>query len=72
MTISGSLPKGVPADFYAGIVVQAAEHGVPVLLDTSGASLDAALEAEVKPTLVKPNLTDQRAARHVVHARAGG
>ena len=58
VTISGSLPKGVPADFYAGMVAQAAEHGVPVLLDTSGASLDAALEAEVKPTLVKPNLTE--------------
>ncbi len=58
MTISGSLPKGVPADFYAGMVAEAAKHNVPVLLDTSGASLDAALEAEVKPTLVKPNLTE--------------
>ena len=58
VTISGSLPKGVPADFYAGMVAEAAKHDVPVLLDTSGASLDAALEAEVKPTLVKPNLTE--------------
>ena len=58
VTISGSLPKGVPADFYAGMVAEAAKHNVPVLLDTSGASLDAALEAEVKPTLVKPNLTE--------------
>ena len=40
------------------MVAEAAKHNVPVLLDTSGASLDAALEAEVKPTLVKPNLTE--------------
>ena len=58
VTLSGSLPKGVPADTYARLVAIAAEAGIPVLLDTSGAALDAALEADVKPTLVKPNLTE--------------
>ncbi|OUO61856.1 tagatose-6-phosphate kinase [Collinsella sp. An271] len=58
VTLSGSLPKGVPADTYARLVAIAAGAGVPVLLDTSGAALDAALEADVKPTLVKPNLTE--------------
>lgn len=58
VTLSGSLPKGVPADTYARLIAIAAAAGVPVLLDTSGAALDAALEAEVKPTLVKPNLTE--------------
>lgn len=58
VTISGSLPKGVPADYYAKLVAAAVAAGKPVLLDTSGAALDAALEAEVKPTLVKPNLTE--------------
>ena len=58
VTLSGSLPKGVPVDTYARLVAIAAEAGVPVLLDTSGAALDAALEADVKPTLVKPNLTE--------------
>lgn len=58
VTLSGSLPKGVPADTYARLVAIAAEAGVPVLLDTSGAALDAALEADVKPALVKPNLTE--------------
>lgn len=58
VTISGSLPKGVPADCYAGMVGTAIEAGKPVLLDTSGAALDAALAASVKPTLVKPNLTE--------------
>ncbi|MBY4797651.1 hexose kinase [Collinsella sp. AGMB00827] len=58
VTISGSLPKGVPASYYAELVAVAAKAQVPVLLDTSGAALDAALAAEVKPTLVKPNLTE--------------
>lgn len=58
VTISGSLPKGVPVDCYAGMVKTAVDAGKPVLLDTSGAALDAALAAPVKPTLVKPNLTE--------------
>ena len=35
VTISGSLPKGVPADCYAGMVATASAAGVPVLLDLS-------------------------------------
>lgn len=58
VTLSGSLPKGVPADTYAHLVAAAARAGVPVLLDTSGAALDAALGSDIKPTLVKPNLTE--------------
>ncbi len=58
VAISGSLPAGVPSDYYAELVRIARGAGVPVLLDTSGAALDAALEAPVKPTLVKPNLTE--------------
>lgn len=58
ITISGSLPAGVPAGYYAELVACAARAGVPVLLDTSGAALDAALAADVKPTLIKPNLTE--------------
>lgn len=36
----------------------AEETGAKVLLDTSGASLEAALESDAKPELVKPNLTE--------------
>ncbi len=39
------------------MVAVVAKAGKPAFY-TSGASLDAALEAEVKPTLVKPNLTE--------------
>lgn len=55
VTISGSLPGGLPTDFYATMVAQAAKKNVKVLLDASGAALKAGLEAEVKPLLIKPN-----------------
>ena len=58
VTISGSLPRGVEADYYAKITGIAENAGAKVLLDTSGASLEAALKSEVKPELVKPNLTE--------------
>ena len=58
VTISGSLPKGVDAGYYAQMVKTVVDAGRPVLLDTSGAALDAALDAPVKPTLIKPNLTE--------------
>ena len=39
-------------------IAPAEEAGAKVLLDTSGASLEAALESDAKPELVKPNLTE--------------
>ncbi len=58
VTISGSLPRGVEAGYYAKLVRLAHESSAKVLLDTSGASLDAALASDVKPELVKPNLSE--------------
>lgn len=58
VTLSGSLPRGVDAGYYADLVKIAEEAGAKVLLDTSGASLEAALESDAKPELVKPNLTE--------------
>ena len=58
VTLSGSLPRGVDAGYYAELVKIAEEAGTKVLLDTSGASLEAALESDAKPELVKPNLTE--------------
>jgi 6-phosphofructokinase 2 len=40
---SGSLPRGVPADFYAQAAAIAAERGQRFVLDTSGAALRAAV-----------------------------
>ena len=64
VTISGSLPRGVNAGYYAELVRLAHEAGAKVLLDTSGASLDAALASSVKPELVKPNLSEINGLLH--------
>ena len=41
LVISGSLPPGMPEDFYAQVQQQMARRGVPVVLDSSGAALRA-------------------------------
>ncbi len=53
LMLCGSLPPGVPADFYARLVHRANRDGVPVLVDADGQALEAAL-AE-RPTVVTPN-----------------
>ncbi|MFR7798621.1 MAG: PfkB family carbohydrate kinase, partial [Collinsella sp.] len=57
VTISGSLPRGVEADYYAKITGIAENAGAKVLLDTSGAARGRP-KSEIKPELVKPNLTE--------------
>lgn len=58
VTLSGSLPQGLAVDYYAKLVAMAEKAGVKAILDTSGASLEASLQAAVKPTLIKPNETE--------------
>lgn len=53
---SGSLPPGVPEDFYARLARRLAAQGVRLALDTSGPALAAALAAGVY--LVKPSLRE--------------
>jgi 1-phosphofructokinase family hexose kinase len=53
VVMGGSLPKGVPVEFYAEAIAQAHEHNVPVILDSSGPALAAGLKS--RPELVKPN-----------------
>lgn len=50
---SGSLPPGVPTDFYARLARLLAARGVRLVVDSSGPSLAAALEAGVY--LIKPS-----------------
>jgi tagatose 6-phosphate kinase len=59
VTLSGSLPRGLPSTAYAQLIAMAAEAGVPTLLDTSGDALRAGLAAG--PAIVKPNLDELRA-----------
>jgi 1-phosphofructokinase family hexose kinase len=51
--LSGSLPPGAPADFYAQLVGLIRARGARALLDTSGAPLR--LGCAAGPDLVKPN-----------------
>lgn len=53
---SGSLPPGVPDDFYAQVGEVAREAGASLVVDTSGEALKQALDAGV--FLVKPNLRE--------------
>jgi tagatose 6-phosphate kinase len=53
VTLSGSLPPGVPLDGYASLIGYAKQAGVPALLDTSGPALRHGLLAG--PALAKPN-----------------
>lgn len=45
LVLSGSLPHGVPDDFYARVARLAAERDTPVVLDTSGDALIEGLNA---------------------------
>lgn len=51
---SGSLPPGLPVDFYAHIARIAKQRDIRLVLDTAGEALQAALEEGV--FLIKPNL----------------
>jgi tagatose 6-phosphate kinase len=53
VTFSGSLPPGVPLDFYRQMIAIAREADVPALLDGSGEALRLGIQAQ--PALVKPN-----------------
>lgn len=55
ITISGSLPKGLPDNYYNKIVDIAHQLDTPVLLDTKGELLVHALQNKSKPYLIKPN-----------------
>ncbi|MCW5692904.1 MAG: 1-phosphofructokinase family hexose kinase [Pseudolabrys sp.] len=53
---SGSIPPGVPDDFFARIAREAKSLGAQSVVDTSGDALRAALEEQVD--IVKPNLNE--------------
>jgi 1-phosphofructokinase family hexose kinase len=57
--LSGSLPPGAPADFYAQLVELIQAHGARALLDTSGEPLR--LGCAARPYLIKPNADEAQA-----------
>lgn len=58
VTMSGSLPKGLPSNYYQKLLEISHSKDVKVLVDTSGEALKQALLGEEKPFLIKPN-TDE-------------
>jgi 1-phosphofructokinase len=58
LVCAGSLPAGVPEDWYRQLVEFGRARGVRVAVDTSGAALAQSLSAQ--PDLVKPNLQELR------------
>lgn len=56
LVLSGSLPPGVPDDFYAQIARRGRERGVRVVVDAAGEALREAMEAGV--FLIKPNVQE--------------
>jgi len=58
LVASGSLPDGVPDDFYAQVARIAKQRGANFVLDTSGPALAAAANEGVD--LIKPNLREMR------------
>jgi len=58
LVASGSLPAGVPEDFYARVARIARQRGAGFVLDTSGPALAAAVAEGVD--LIKPNLREMR------------
>jgi 1-phosphofructokinase family hexose kinase len=56
LVMGGSLPRGVPLEFYARAIAQAHQVGVPVIFDSSGPSLVAGVKS--RPALIKPNLPE--------------
>jgi 1-phosphofructokinase family hexose kinase len=53
LMLCGSLPPGVPSDFYAQLILRARKRNVRTLLDTDGEALAQGIEAN--PTIVTPN-----------------
>ncbi|EEA85658.1 1-phosphofructokinase [Peptacetobacter hiranonis] len=53
ITISGSIPKGVPIDIYSTLIKMIKEKGKKVILDTSNQPLKEGIKA--LPTMIKPN-----------------
>lgn len=58
LVASGSLPSGVPVDFYAQVARFAKDKGTKVFIDASGEALARALQEGVY--LIKPNIREFR------------
>jgi 6-phosphofructokinase 2 len=58
LVASGSLPPGVPDDFYARMAAYARKNDIKMVIDTSGAPLKLAMQEGVY--MAKPNLREMK------------
>lgn len=58
VVVSGSLPRGVPADAYCHIIALVQSRGARAVLDADGPCLKSGLRA--KPFAIKPNVNELR------------
>ena len=58
VVMGGSLPSGVPVEFYSDAIARAHQQRVPVVFDSSGPSLLAGVKSH--PDVIKPNLAELR------------
>lgn len=56
LLLCGSLPEGVPADYYASAITAAKARGAVTFLDTSGEALEKGVAA--LPDYIKPNAAE--------------
>ena len=64
LMLCGSLPPGVPSEFYAQLIALAKKKNVKTLLDTDGEALAQGIEAG--PTVVTPNQQEAERLLNVV------
>lgn len=60
LTLSGSLPSGVPVNTYRNIIETVKTSGCRTILDTSGMALQEGIKAQ--PFMIKPNLQELKNA----------
>ncbi len=58
VVFSGSLPAGVPVNYYSDLIKICNHKSIPVIADTSGIALTTLLERSNKPFAIKPNLDE--------------
>lgn len=69
--LSGSVPRGVPADIYAQIIRRVRKMGAQTLLDADGELFVCGLEAA--PEIIKPNIYElMQYAASLAQEQAGG
>ena len=70
LMLCGSIPPGVPPDFYARLISAARAQGVKTLLDTDGEALRQGIKA--RPSVVTPNQQEaERLLNLPILTRAG-